>query len=176
MSIFDTVFDPETPLSQLDDGRLPVGDRFVILARWADADRGAVFTLSPSRFSDPADGDYDTDVTSFLRRADGTWDEEGSGGGGWIAPRIVRPDMPPGDFQIFGTGFNPGRGWTPAYCFGFCGTDVVSIESDNGGRLATGPIESPVGAFVVVWDCDSPVSISFVDRFDGRRVYESNLG
>jgi hypothetical protein len=175
MSIFDAVFDPESPLSRLDDTRLPVGDEDVILARWTDGDRGAVFTVSPALHRDPSDGLYSTIVTSFERQSDSRWETVGAGGATWSNFELERPDIPPQEFSIFGSGLSSSDGWTPAHSYGFCGADIVSIECDNGGRIATGQIESPIGAFVVVWDGDSPVVITFVDRFDGRHVFEPDL-
>ncbi len=152
--------------------RLEIG-MSVPLARWVADDVGAVMFVE--YFADPEDPDDEPWVGCDMqpyRRTPTAWDvTDSSGGGGWFDPPFVRPDMGSHEVAIcsfFGSGDDGGK--IEATC-GVVGSGVVIHELHTQGRVIAVPIESPIGAFVVV-TAAAPSELVFrlADGSEARRV------
>ena len=160
---FDWDFKDEWSLWVLDNGlpELPATvslGQSVPIARWSDARLGAV--LQVSRDEDEGDDYLDTNVQVFWRTPDGWETSDAEGGSNWLGHNLEAPGLPP-----------RGVHFAHVHCSGnlcagdgVAGADASVVELLDEDGVTRRPIESPLRAFIVVFDSRTVATVRVLDE------------
>jgi hypothetical protein len=125
----------------------------------------------------PADEEWDeeerTDLdVELFRRIDHAWETYGGGGANWHSDRsLTRPAMDPRAMDLGGMygSFSGDKGCVGVY--GYLGTDVATLELEQGGAVDRRAVVAPLGAAVVAARGDIPFTIRGLAQ-DGSLIAE----
>lgn len=145
---------PVLPAQAAEDESYPV-------ARWIATEWAAVLHLSYRS----ADGDdpasLETDDQAF-RRVRGEWQElNGGGGTNWFdGLELARPSaIGPDEAHAICEGWVGAADYVCGIVQGVAGINAANILVEQNGTISEGPVDSPLGAWIVAFDGARPVRI-----------------
>jgi hypothetical protein len=144
---------PDLPLELREGEAAPVA--YAKLGEWA-----AVVTVAHDPTEDPPA--LDSNVQTYRRSATGWEEANGTGGTGWSPGTDLRrpPWLGPRKVATFGRGwYGHPAGWASADLVGVAGAGAATVEVEQAGVRHRQPIDSPIGAWVAVFDGREPAVV-----------------
>jgi hypothetical protein len=120
----------------------------------------------------PTEIGLDESIPVSYWRGDHAWETYGGGGANWHSDRsLTRPAMDPRAMDLGGMygSFSGDKGCVGVY--GYLGTDVATLELEQGGAVDRRAVVAPLGAAVVAARGDIPFTIRGLAQ-DGSLIAE----
>lgn len=105
----------------------------------------------------------------LLERFDNSWRAlNGTGGGAWFSPPLVRPVLDPHEVRRLGLHYQYEAERFVAALYGVAGSAADIVEVRTGQSVRRWPVESPLGAWIAAFPADGEsTTVNVLDKHGG---------